>query len=83
MESTNITILRKNLYKQVDSVIKYDEPITITTKSGNAVLISEKEYNNLMETLYLTSNKKLVEEIKKGEKEDISKMKEYDPKEKW
>lgn len=82
MESTNITLLRKNLYKQVDSVIKYDEPITITSKSGNAVLISEKEYNNLMETLYLTSNK-LLEEIKQGEKEDISKMKEYDPKEEW
>lgn len=67
MESTNITLLRKNLYKQVDSVIKYDEPITITTKSGNAVLISEKEYNSLMETLYLTS-KNLLRRSRKVKK---------------
>ena len=35
----------------------------------------------LKETLYLTSNNKLTKKIKDGEKEDISKMKTYNPKE--
>ena len=81
MEITNVTLLRNNLYKRVDAVVKYDEAIIISSRSGNAVLISENEYNSLMETIYLTSRKKLLDEIIKGEKEDISKMRKYDPKE--
>ena len=36
-----------------------------------------------METIYLVSQKGLVEKIKKGEKEDISKMSTYNPNEEW
>lgn len=55
MLNTTITNFRKNLYGMVDQTIKYDEPITVSTKTGNAVLISEEDYNSLMETLYLTT----------------------------
>lgn len=83
MESTNITEFRKNLYNAVDSVIKFNETIQVTTKNGNAVLLSEDDYDSLMETVYLMSHPKLVEKIKEGEKEDISKMEKYDPNEEW
>lgn len=55
MTSTTVTNFRKNLYGMVQQTIDYDEPLTISTKTGNAVLISENEYQAMIETLYLTS----------------------------
>ena len=83
MAVTNISVLRKNLFSSIDNVIKYNDSITVSTKKGNAVIISEAEYNAMMETIYLVSQKGLVEKIKKGEKEDISKMSTYNPNEEW
>ena len=80
---TNISALRKNLFSSIDNVIEYNDTITVSTKKGNAVIISEAEYNAMMETIYLVSQKGLVEKIKKGEKEDISKMSTYNPNEEW
>jgi len=63
MQNVNITNFRKNIYKMIESAIKYNEPINICTKNGNAVLISEEDYNGLMETLYIESIPGLKEEI--------------------
>ena len=81
MTVTNISVLRKNLFSSIDNVIKYNDSITVSTKNGNAVIISESEYNAMLETIYLDSKKGLVEKIKEGEKEDISSMSTYDPNE--
>ena len=81
MAVTNISVLRKNLFSSIDNVIEYNDSITVSTK--NAVIISEAEYNAMLETIYLVSQKGLVEKIKEGEKEDISKMSTYNPNEEW
>ena len=83
MAVTNISVLRKNLFSSIDNVIEYNDSITVSTKNGNAVIISEAEYNAMLETIYLVSQKGLVEKIKSGEKEDISKMFTYNPNEEW
>lgn len=83
MSVTNISALRKNLFSTFDNVIDYNDPVTVSTKKGNAVILSEAEYNSMLETIYLTSQKGLVEKIKEGEKEDISSMPTYNPDEKW
>ncbi len=83
MAVTNISVLRKNLFSSIDNVIEYNDSITVSTKKGNAVIISEAEYNAMLETIYLVSQKGLVERIKSGEKEDISKMSTYNPNEEW
>ena len=83
MAVTNISVLRKNLFSSIDNVIEYNDSITVSTKNGNAVIISEAEYNAMLETIYLVSQKGLVEKIKEGEKEDISEMSTYNPNEKW
>ena len=83
MAVTNISVLRKNLFNSIDNVIEYNDSITVSTKNGNAVIISEAEYNAMLETIYLVSQKGLVEKIKQGEKEDISKMSTYNPNEEW
>ena len=71
MTNINSTNFRKDIYELLDQTIKYNEPINISTKNGNAVVLSEEDYNNLMETLYISSMPKLKEDIIKGLNEDI------------
>lgn len=63
MTNVNITSFRKDIYRLLENTIKYNEPINISTKNGNAVVLSEEDYNNLMETLYIESIPGLKEEI--------------------
>lgn len=56
MYNTNVTNARANLYNLVNMAIDNNEIININTKNGNAVLISEADYNSLIETLYLSSD---------------------------
>lgn len=55
MTNTNITNFRKDIYELLEQTIKFNEPINISTKHGNAVVLSEEDYNSLMETVYLLS----------------------------
>lgn len=63
MTNTNITNFRKNIYSLLEQTIKFNEPINISTKNGNAVVLSEEDYNSLMETLYIMSVPGLKDEI--------------------
>lgn len=66
MKMIGITNARKNLYHLVESVNAFDEPILIVGKQGNAVLVSEEEWNSIQETLALDSIPGVSESIKKG-----------------
>ena len=83
MPITNVSVLRKDLFNSIDNVIEYNEKIIVNTKKGNAVIISEEEFNSMLETIYLVSQPGLLEKIKKGEKEDIDSMTTYDSNEEW
>lgn len=72
MLNTNITNFRKNIFGMLEQTIKYNEPVNITTKDGNAVVISEEDYNGLMETLYLSTIPNLKEKIVEGIKTPLS-----------
>lgn len=76
MTTTTITNFRKNVYSMVENTVRFNEPVNITTKDGNAVMISEEEYLGLIETLYLTSvpgmKEKLVEGLNTSLAETIS-----------
>lgn len=66
MLNTNITNFRKNIFGMLEQTIKFNEPVNISTKDGNAVIISEEDYNGLMETLYLSSVPAMKEKIIEG-----------------
>lgn len=83
MSITNISALRKNLFGSLETVVEYNDTITVNTKKGNAVIISEEEYNAMRETIFLASQPGLIQRIKEGENEDISSMPVYNPNEKW
>lgn len=67
MTVTNYSNARKNFKGLIDRVNDDQEAVTITTKTNNAVLISETEYNQYQETIYLLNNpanaKRLAESI--------------------
>lgn len=71
MTTTNITNFRKNAFNYVEQTIRYNEPINICTKDGNAVLLSEEDYSGIMETLYLVSVPGMREKIMDGMNESI------------
>ena len=52
---TNITSFRKNLDSFLEHTVKFNEHVNISTKNGNAVFLSEKDYKGLMETISLCS----------------------------
>ena len=85
MNSINITNARQNLFQLVSDVNVGYNPITIVNSKGdNAVLISENEWKNIEETLYLESIpgfSKSVKEIDKNE--DWSKSELYDSDKEW
>lgn len=73
----------QDLLELINKALKSDEPVTVETNKGNAVIISEEKYKSMIETIYLVSQPGLVESIKQAEKEDINSMKEYDSRELW
>lgn len=60
------TKARSNLYKLIDDAASSHEPIEITGKRGNAVLVSEDDWRSIQETLYLLSVPGMRESIRKG-----------------
>lgn len=66
MLTTNITNFRKDIYKMTENTIKFNEPLSINTKEGNAILISEEEYNGMIATLELMSNKLMKDKLIDG-----------------
>lgn len=66
MINTNVTNFRKNIFGMLEQTIKFNEPVNISTKDGNAVVLSEEDYNGLMETLYLSSIPDMKETIVDG-----------------
>lgn len=47
---------RARLFPLIEEVNANQKPVTITSKNGNAVLMSESEYESILETAYLFSS---------------------------
>jgi len=83
MTNTNITSFRKNAFEYVEQVVTYGDVVNITTKKGNAVIISEADYNSLLETLHLCSIPGMVDSIKAAAAEPVENCTPYNPDEAW
>lgn len=66
MATLNVTEARTNLYNLIDETTKTHQPIIITGKRGNAVLLSEEDWNSINETLFLLSVPGMRESIREG-----------------
>lgn len=73
MTVVNVTQARNDLFNLV-STVQDGEKITITSKGCNAVLMSEEEYNSLMETLYLLSDPDMAADLDRTRRTPVSEM---------
>ena len=71
MITLNVTEARANLYKLIDDTTASHEPVVITGKRGNAVLLAEDDWNAINETLHLLSVPGMRESIVEGMQESI------------
>lgn len=53
MPTVTVTEARSTLYQLLDNVVASHEPVLITSKRSNAVLIAEEDWRAINETLYL------------------------------
>lgn len=67
---------RANLYGLLDEAADSHEPILITGKRANAILISEDDWRSIQETLFLLSIPGMRESIRKGLKTPLEKCDE-------
>jgi prevent-host-death family protein len=66
MKSLTISKARENLYRLVDEAAETHEPVILTGKRHNAVLLSEEDWRAVQETLYLVSMPGIRESIREG-----------------
>ena len=71
MTTLSVTEARANLYKLIDDTSLNHEPVIITGKRGNAVLLAEGNWNSITETLHLVSVSGMRDSILAGMQESI------------
>ena len=69
MKTLTTSAARSDLYNLVHTSIRAQTPVRITSKTGNAILLSESEYDSLLETAERLAVPGLVQSIKKADKE--------------
>jgi antitoxin YefM len=73
MTTLSASEARARLYGLLDEAAEGHEPIQITGRRNNAVLVSEGDWRAIQETLYLLSVPGMRESIRKGMKTSIRK----------
>lgn len=66
MTILSATEARSNLYRLIDQTSSSHEPVIITGKRGNAVLLSEEDWKSIQETLFLLSIPGMRDAIRDG-----------------
>ena len=76
MPIIKVTNARSKLYRLIDEVASSHEPVFISGKRANAVLISEDDWRAIQETLYLLSIPGMRESIREGLKAPVDECSE-------
>jgi len=71
MKTITATSARSDLYRIIDSAHASHEPVQITGKRGNAVLVAEEDWRAIQETLYLLGIPGMRESIVEGMAESV------------
>jgi prevent-host-death family protein len=66
MQTLTASEARANLYRLIDQAAESHEPVTITGKRANAVLLSAEDWSAIQETLFLLSVPGMRESIIEG-----------------
>ena len=72
MTEINAAEARKDFFNVLEKVTLYNGLTKVKTKSGNAIIMSEEEFDSLQETFYLMSILGMMDSIKQGINTPIS-----------
>ncbi len=66
MINTNVTHFRKNVSTLLEQTLKFNEPIHVSTRNGNVVVLSEDDYRGILETLEMNANPVMKQKLLEG-----------------
>ena len=69
MKTITASRARTELFNLLKGTVKGHRQVRITSKEGNTILMSEEDYESLIETLQLLSEPGMKDSIRKAERE--------------
>ncbi|MCL2786112.1 MAG: type II toxin-antitoxin system Phd/YefM family antitoxin [Methanomassiliicoccaceae archaeon] len=72
MTTINASEARANLYNLIEEAMT--DPVRITSKRGTVIMISEEEWEGILETMYLMGVPGLMDDIKEARETPRSEM---------
>ena len=78
MTNINAANFGQNLSDYLNQAVLYQDIINVSTKNGNAVLISEAEYRSLTETLYLLGVPGMKDRLIEGLKIPVEECEDFE-----
>ena len=72
MINTNVTHFRKNVSTLLEQTLKFNEPIHVSTRNGNVVVLSEDDYRGILETLEMNANPIMKQKLLEGKDTPLS-----------
>ena len=72
MINTNVTHFRKNVSTLLEQTLKFNEPIHISTRDGNVVVLSEDDYRGILETLEMNADPVMKQKLLAGKAAPLS-----------
>jgi antitoxin YefM len=76
MSTITASEARANLYRLIDEAASSHQPVLISGKRNNAVLVSEDDWRAIQETLFLLSVPGMRESIREGMDEPVDECSE-------
>jgi len=74
MQTLSASTARTNLYRLIDEAAESHQPLVITGKRNNAVLVSAEDWAAMQETLFLLSVPNMRESIREGMNTPVSEL---------
>ena len=74
MKTLTASHARTNLYRLIDEASSSHQPVVITGKRNNAVLVSLDDWSAIQETLFLLSIPNMRESIREGLNTPVSEL---------
>ena len=67
-----MTHFRKNVSTLLEQTLKFNEPIHVSTRNGNVVVLSEDDYRGILETLEMNANPVMKQKLLEGKDTPLS-----------
>lgn len=74
MQTLSASSARTNLYRLIDEAAASHQPVVITGKRNNAVLVAADDWAAMQETLFLLSVPNMRESIRQGLNTPVSEL---------